>query len=276
MLPAVTTRAGTCVAMRYTAGRRVMIDQRTMFLSGQALQGFPLPSRGGLPTLFNLLARSIPMRTPIDLTGKRFGRLVVVKYSHSKNAAFWLCQCDCGNTSVVRSAILNNGSAKSCGCGSLESAVANAAASRMRRKLPFKNTRKLNELYRNMLDRCYDPDNKRYANYGGRGIQVCDEWLTDRLAFYHWANSNGHGVGLQIDRTDVNGNYEPENCRFVDVITQMNNTTRNHFLEWHGSRLTVADWARILGVTSRVLQHRVDRGWSVERTLTQPFRARRV
>ena len=127
-----------------------------------------------------------------------------------------------------------------------------------------------------MRDRCYDPDNKRYANYGGRGIQVCDEWLTDRLAFYRWANSNGHGGSLQIDRIDVNGNYEPSNCRFVDVFVQMNNTTRNHFLEWHGARHTVADWARILGVTSRALQSRIDHGWSVERALTQPFRARRI
>lgn len=253
-----------------------MTNQRTMCLSGQALQGFPLPSRGGLPTPFNLLARSIPMRAPVDMTGKRFGRLVVVKYSHSKDAAFWLCQCDCGDTSVVRSAILNDGSAKSCGCGSREAAVANAAAASRQKKLPFPNTRKLKELYRNMLDRCYDPDNKRYANYGGRGIRICDEWLTDRLSFYHWATDNGHAKGLQIDRIDVNGNYEASNCRFVDVFVQMNNTTLNHFLEWYGTRHTVADWARILGVTSRALQSRIGHGWSVERALTQPFRARRV
>jgi hypothetical protein len=215
------------------------------------------------------------MSTPIDLTGKRFGRLVVVKYSHAKDAAFWLCQCDCGNTSVVRSAILNDGSAKSCGCGSREAAVANAAAASLRRKLPFKNAEKLKDLYGNMLARCYDKRNKRYANYDGRGVRVCDEWLNDRMSFYHWANDNGHAVGLQLDRIDVNGNYEPSNCRFADGITQANNTTRNRFLEYHGVRMTVANWTRILGAAPRSIQSRIDKGWSVERALTQPFRTPR-
>lgn len=247
-----------------------------MWLSGQALQGFPLPSRGGLPTPLNILARGIQMRTRFDLTGKRFGRLVVVKYSHSKNGAFWICQCDCGGTSVLRTAILNNGSSQSCGCRSREAARQNAETGRAARRLPFPNARKLKDLYRNMLDRCYDTGNKRYANYGGRGVRVCDEWLNSRLAFYHWAHDNGHQVGLQIDRIDVNGNYEPSNCRFVDSIVQMNNTTRNRFLEWNGVRDTVANWARTIGVAPRILQSRVDRGWSVERIITQPFRTRRT
>lgn len=216
------------------------------------------------------------MSTPVDLTGKRFGRLVVVEYSHSKDGAFWRCQCDCGNKSIVRTALLNNGSAKSCGCGSREAAAANAAVARLRRKLPFENTSKLKDLYRNMIARCYDKRNKRYANYGGRGIRVCDEWLNNRRSFYQWVTDNGYAVGLQLDRIDVNGDYEASNCRFTGAITQMNNTTRNRFLEWHGARHTVAEWARLLGVSACALQHRVDRGWSIERTFTQPYRACRV
>jgi len=92
----------------------------------------------------------------------------------------------------------------------------------------------------------------------------------------YWAHDNGHQVGLQIDRIDVNGNYESSNCRFVDSIVQMNNTTRNRFLEWNGVRDTVANWARTIGVAPRILQSRVDRGWSVERIITQPFRTRRT
>jgi hypothetical protein len=134
------------------------------------------------------------------------------------------------------------------------------------------DTRNQIALRRNMAMRCYDPSNKRWANYGGRGIAVCDEWLRDRRAFYQWCMDAGFRPGLQIDRIDTNGNYEPGNCRFVGAVEQANNTTRNHFIEWQGQRLTVAQWARRLGVRSRALQARLARKWPVERVMTQPFR----
>ena len=110
----------------------------------------------------------------LNLTGQRFGRLVVVEYSHSKDGAFWKCQCDCGNASIVKGAHLRYGSNKSCGCGSKETARRNVDTAREARRVPYPYSRKMKDMYRNMKARCYDPANKRWANYGGRGIKVCD------------------------------------------------------------------------------------------------------
>lgn len=209
----------------------------------------------------------------IDLTGSRFGRLVVVSFSHSKNGTYWKCRCDCGGESVVRAAALRSGLSKSCGCGSREAGRQNGhnIGSVLRNKY-WPNTRKLKEMRRNMINRCYDPSNKRYNCYGGRGITVCDVWLNDRQSFYEWVIANGWRPGLEIDRRDVNGNYEPSNCRFVNDLVQANNSRHNHQITWDGETHSITEWARRLGVRGQALQHRFTRGWSVERAMTQPFR----
>ena len=208
----------------------------------------------------------------IDRTGFRYGMLTVVEYSHANNGAYWKCLCDCGNESIVKGGSLTIGSTKSCGCGSIKQAITNCKSSAIKRRSSYPNVRKLKELYRSIKDRCYNQNNKRYANYGGRGIKVCKEWLNDRQKFYAWVHKNKHDSKLQIDRIDNNGNYEPSNCRFVDAITQANNTTRNHFIEWGGKRLTIRQWERKLGMPRQVLQHRMDRSWDLERAMTKPVR----
>jgi hypothetical protein len=216
------------------------------------------------------------MGQTIDLAGQRFGKLVVVELSHQSNGAWWRCRCDCGGESVVRGAVLRYGSTKSCGCGSKAQARSNCAKHRNRNHwIPEQLRRKLKDAYKNMLSRCYDPGNDRYENYGGRGVRVCDEWLdpgSGRLRFYRWCIENGAERDLQIDRIDVNGSYCPDNCRFVDAITQMNNTTRNRWLTYRGETKTLAEWARSTGMAYGVLKHRVDRGWDVERIMNQPVR----
>lgn len=213
------------------------------------------------------------MSAQIDMIDSRHGRLRVTSYSHAHNGAFWNCICDCGEQAVVSGRLLRKGVVKSCGCGSLAQAVANARASAVRRRgKHWPLSRKLKELRRNMIARCYDPENKRFANYGGRGVMVCDEWLNDRSAFYDWVIDNGWSESLTIERVDVNGNYEPSNVRFVPMQEQQNNTTRSRVLEWAGRKMTVSEWARDLGVRPQALQHRVDRGWRIERIFTQPFR----
>jgi len=208
------------------------------------------------------------------MIGQVFGRLTVVRFSHSNNGRYWLCACSCGGENVVRTSILRSGAVASCGCGSRDASHKNIAASAVTRTLPFPHPRKLKDLYRNMIDRCTNPANKRFANYGGRGIEVCDAWLQDRHGFYKWATENGYEPGLTIDREDVHGNYEPGNCRFVDAVTQQNNTTRNHFVEWQGERLTIAQWEARLGWPRGRLQARFNLGWTVERAMTQaPRRA---
>ena len=146
----------------------------------------------------------------IDMTGKRIGLLTVIgRAGTSKDGkATWLCRCDCGRETVVAGAELRHGGQKSCGCHQQEWAAA------ARRKHGLSRT-DLYYVWRNMINRCEWPGVHNYHRYGGRGIKVCDEWRRDFNAFAEWALANGYQKGLQIDRIDNDGDYEPSNCRFV-------------------------------------------------------------
>lgn len=209
----------------------------------------------------------------MDLTGQRFGRLVVLYRSDEPaNGQRWVCRCDCGKQTLGRTGHLRAGSKISCGC-----AVADAARINQKLTTPMRRTHglshtRIDHCYKNMIFRCYKPTNKRYAQYGGRGIRVCQQWLDNKQSFFDWAFANGYADHLTIDRIDVDKDYSPANCRWADSFTQMNNTSRNCFIEWDGKRQTIEQWARELGVLGRAIQHRIARGWSVERVMTQPFR----
>ena len=103
-----------------------------------------------------------------------------------------------------------------------------------------------------MLQRCRDPNNKLYHRYGGRGIVVCDEWKSFEN-FNRWAMDSGYMAGLTIDRINNNKGYYPENCRWVDRITQGNNTSKNRRVSYHGMNKTVAEWARLLEMDYNIL-----------------------
>lgn len=173
---------------------------------------------------------------PSELTGQRFGRLTVVKRAeNSKNGGTrWLCQCDCGNMVCVHACSLKQGDTKSCGC--LKSDCGSEMIQHLIKKnLSFKhgdskahNMSRLYYVWLAMKDRCRNPNNKNYKNYGGRGITVCDEWCGDYVAFRDWAMANGYEPDAPygqctIDRIDVNGNYEPSNCRWVSMAVQSKN-----------------------------------------------------
>jgi hypothetical protein len=219
------------------------------------------------------------MAPRLELAGKRYGKLVVTSFAFSKNGAHWNCTCDCGKTSIVRASMLTTGTTKSCGCGMIEQAKQNCKSFRDRNSwIPCEVRRKLKDMYTNMVKRCCDPRNHRYKNYGGRGIRICDEWLhpaTGRQAFYRWAVANGCQPHLQIDRINVDLGYFPQNCRFVDRIEQLNNTTRNHYITWQGKTQTMSEWAKELGLSYCAMQHRLDRGWPMERIASQPQRRSR-
>ena len=122
-----------------------------------------------------------------------------------------------------------------------------------------------------MKKRCNNKKNKRYEGYGGRGIRVCDEWEHSFEAFYRWATENGYREDLSIDRIDVNGNYEPSNCRWISMSEQAKNTRRNHFLTAHGKTQTISDWARETGINVDVIKDRVNRlNWSDEEAVSIP------
>lgn len=198
----------------------------------------------------------------IDLTGQRFGRLTVIEYVGTVNQkAKWLCKCDCGNEKIVSTKCLRNGETKSCGCYHKDRAsVANLTHGKTNSRLYI--------TWNNIKNRCYRTSRKDYKNYGGRGITVCEEWRNSFQAFYEWAMANGYREDLTIDRINVNGNYEPSNCRWVDLKTQANNTRRNHYITYKGETHTIAEWSDITGISIAALVHRIERGWSVEEMLT--------
>lgn len=154
----------------------------------------------------------------IDICGQRFGRLVVINYSHSNKhrKSFWLCKCDCGNIKILRGNDLKSGKIQSCGCYNSE------------RTISFNTTHglsgtRLYRIWKNIKMRCLDPNKPDYKYYGGRGIKICDEWINNFKSFYDWAMSNGYKEALTIDRRENDGNYEPSNCRWVTMAAQNQN-----------------------------------------------------
>lgn len=192
------------------------------------------------------------MSRVIDLTGQRFGRLTVIKRApnkgHSQQAS-WECLCDCGNTVNVVGYCLRNGDSRSCGCYYKETRGDTY-------KIHGKRHTRIYNTWCSMKERCNTPSNTSYKNYGARGITVCSEWQ-EFEPFYEWAMSHGYTDELSIDRIDVNGNYSPDNCRWVTKKTQANNTRANHYVTRNGVTHTVTEWCEILGISRSTVVKRI-------------------
>lgn len=199
----------------------------------------------------------------VDLSGQKFGRWTVISYvGHRK----WNCRCTCGTERVVQGTHLKSGASKSCGCYNHDSLIE-------RNTTHGQNKTPLHYLWLGINNRCSNPNFKQFKDYGGRGIQVCDEWKKDFVAFRDWCLSNGYKKGLSIDRIDNDKGYSPDNCRFVDRITQNNNKRSNHKISVDGESKTLAQWAREFGIKESVIRNRLKRGWSEEDAVKIPLRA---
>lgn len=205
-----------------------------------------------------------------DLTGKIFGRLTVVDRAPNKGTgaetrAMWRCVCECGGESVIACYTLKGGNTRSCGCLKVDVAVQNGKA---------KQTHGMTHTpawicWMSMGQRCRNKNRSDYENYGGRGITICKRWET----FEHFlADMGPPPVGFSLDRIDVNGNYEPENCRWATTVEQGRNRRNNRILTIDGVAATLAEWCELYGINETTASDRIGRGWDVDRAIKEPVR----
>ena len=196
------------------------------------------------------------------LTGKKFGRLTITEVLEPRKHRKCIVVCECGTKKEVFIGSLKQGLTKSCGCLLKEGTHKTHGMS---------NTR-LGHILENIVQRCYNPKKNTYKDYGGRGIIICDEWLNDRGAFYKWAKENGYSDNLEIDRINNNGIYEPNNCRWVTRVANMNNRRNTLYVKINGRSKTVANIARENNMT-QIFDKRIRRGWDVHKAIATPIRS---
>lgn len=210
------------------------------------------------------------------LVGQKFTFLTVIKEvgSNKYGRTIWLCKCDCGNYHETLGKYLLNGDATSCGCRRAKFLI--GVTNDGNNAVHGMTGTRLYRIWCGMRQRCNNPKTICYKNYGGRGIKVCKEW-EDFMTFYDWSMKNGYENSLTIDRIDVNGNYEPSNCRWVNQKVQNNNTRKNHYLTYKGITKTMSEWSDITGIPYYTLRGRINTyHWSTEEALETPVNQRRM
>jgi hypothetical protein len=199
-----------------------------------------------------------------DLTGQKFNYLTVIEHAGKNdiNKHLYLCKCDCGNTTITVGESIKSGNTKSCGC--------------MRKQMivdkNFKHGYAKQPMYNvwcTVKDRCLNPNNKSYANYGGRGICLSKDW--DDYKNFHRDMSFTYKHGLTLERVDNEKGYSKDNCVWASRITQCNNTRRNHLIEYEGKILTVSQMSREYNMKPYIVQKRISSGWSIEKALLTPI-----
>lgn len=187
-----------------------------------------------------------------EYINKTFYNWTIIQFSYKDkfNHPFFRCRCSCGKTKDIDLFQLKYGKSKSCrNCAKKETTFHKHNLSHSR----------LYGLYYGIKDRCLNPNNLQYKNYGGRKISICPEWKSDFMNFYEWAIANGYSDKLTIDRIDVDGNYCPENCRWVDIKIQANNRRNNHIIEYKGISYTTSQFCEKFKLNRKTIDQRISR-----------------
>lgn len=205
----------------------------------------------------------------IDLRGKKFNNLLVLNFLPLENK--WLCKCDCGNYTKTTGDKLRRGHTKSCGC--LKD-IAIKERIKLNTKHGFYIGRKPDKFittYNSMVQRCTNKNSSYYSRYGGRGIRVCDEWMSNKKAFHDWCALT-YIEGCSLDRIDNNGDYCPENCRWVNKTTQARNRSSNKIYETSKGTGCQSELSHIWGISEKLVSQRIKRGWEIEKAFATPPR----
>ena len=213
-------------------------------------------------SLRNGLSKSCGHNKEVDITCQRFGKLIALRKNGQDKwqRNMWLCLCDCGEYATITIGNLTSGNSTSCGCGH----------DGHPKHHDYKN--RLYHIWQKMKERCLNANCEAYRDYGGRGIAVCKEWLDDYVNFKQWALCNGYEETLTIERIDVNGNYDPNNCMWANRKQQSNNKRNNIILKLDGRSQTLSEWSEETGISYSCLRARKVRGWDDYKTLTTPVR----
>lgn len=198
-----------------------------------------------------------------DLRGRRFGRLTAVEYAgHSQGSrvSLWRCVCDCGGSTTSSAYNLKIGNSGSCGCRRKET-LAGYATHGASKTAEYRS-------WLAMKKRCGNPMDKHYADYGGRGVAVCERW---RQSFENFLADMGTkpSPAHTLDRIDNDGNYEPGNCRWATIHEQASNRRNNRIIEFENEKATIQEWSRRLGITISTLDYRL-RAWPMRLAMTLP------
>jgi hypothetical protein len=206
----------------------------------------------------------MPKGFPVDLTGRTFGRLRIVRRAEGHRPLSYHCICDCGNEKVVRACNLNNKykPTRSCGCLQDEGWKHGGSWTREYR------------IWCSIKQRCFNPLDSGFKDYGARGIKVCPEWMNN---FAHFMRDMGPRPSRQhsVERRNNDGDYEPGNCYWATMAIQRRNTRQTHMLIYNGKTQCLTDWANELGMSPTTLSNRIVRdGWNVEKALATPIQER--
>lgn len=205
------------------------------------------------------------MPTFKDLTGKKFSKLTVLNLSKQKigNKTYWDCLCECGAKKSIRGDFLASASTISCGCQRI---IANKTTKAKHGHSRQGEVTRAYRIWYSMKQRCNNKTHESYHKYGGRGIEVCSRWSDSFVLFLE--DMGEPPENMSIDRINVNGNYEPGNCRWATSIEQSRNCRNTITLTYQGETKPLALWAEEKGLKYITVYSRYSKGWSVERILS--------